>query len=41
VSTMSKSTVNLDARLLFGSHETSPIIWIGKPAIHYELRVER
>jgi hypothetical protein len=21
------------ARLLFGSHETSPIIWIGEPAL--------
>ncbi len=31
------------ARLLFGSHETSPIIWIGKPApaMQCKLRVER
>ncbi len=31
------------ARLLFGSHKTFPIIWIGKPAPRYNvrLRVER
>ncbi len=31
------------ARLLLGSHETSPIVWIGKlaPAIQRQLRVER
>ncbi len=30
VSTMSKITVNLDARPLFDFHETFPIIWISK-----------
>ncbi len=31
------------ARLLFGSHETSPILWVGKsaPAIQCQLSVER